>query len=75
MATTKKQEEPYPFTIANRVSDKIIDIFREEQKLPDFDPVMCLYGQCLAIIGFIESAPKPLPPKVQAVKRYVKFTH
>ncbi len=63
MSTSK----PNPFAIADRVSDQIINIIDKERTLPDFDPVMTLYGQCLAFIGFIESAPKPLPPKVQAV--------
>ncbi len=52
-------------TVADRISDKIVDLLDEERKLPDFTPVSALCGQALALLGFLVTAPQPLPPEMQ----------
>jgi hypothetical protein len=57
------QDESDPrFAQADRVSDAIIDILDQERQKPGFDPIQCLAGQCLALCGFMLTAPPEATP-------------
>lgn len=57
-----------PWTVADRISDRIIDILNEELKKPDFDPVEALAGQLLALFRYMRTAPPDTPASFQILK-------
>ena len=54
--------------LANKVSDRIIDMINEERKKPGFSPTQIMAGQMLGLMGFMLTAPDQLPPSMALAK-------
>jgi hypothetical protein len=51
-----------PWALADRISDRIIDLLNEEKQKPGFSPVLALAGQMLAMFSFMSTAPQRSKP-------------
>lgn len=56
---------------ADRISDAIVDLLREEVKAPDMHPLEMLAGQLLAFKAYLASAPNARPAELRAFEQAV----
>jgi hypothetical protein len=63
-----------PWAEADRISDQIIRLLRTEIARPDFNPTQIFAGQCLALLGFMKTAPiESMPPSFGALKEVLEL--
>ena len=55
---------------ADELSDRIIDLLNERIKRPDCSPVSLLAGQCLGMLGYLQTAGSlSLVPEIQSLQK------
>jgi hypothetical protein len=47
---------------ADRISDRIVDLLRDEAKRPGFSPLQMFAGQMLAMMAMLQTAPEDAMP-------------
>jgi hypothetical protein len=65
---TSKAEE---WALADRISDRIVNMMNEERLHPDFSPVQALAGQLLALLAMLSTAPMVKPLSLGLVEEAV----
>lgn len=58
---------------ADRISDRIIDLLREEAQRPDSSPLQMFAGQMLAMMAMLKTAPEEAPEEFFIVRSAIEL--